>query len=166
MVWAGIVLGVLVLAAAAVLIAGWLLPEAHIAERAASLPRPPREVWALVTDPARAPEWRKEVQRVEMLDTANGSRRWRETGKGGTLTLVEELSEPPRRWITRIDDPELPFGGRWIFTLEPEGSGSRLTIREEGEVYNPIFRFVSRFILGHHATLDAYLGQLSAHLLR
>ena len=31
---------------------------------------------------------------------------------------------------------------------------------EDGEVYNPIFRFVSRFVMGHHATMDRYLRNL------
>jgi len=155
------VLGVLVTAP---FVIGWMLPAAHVAERMRLLPRPPRAVWDLITDVARASQWRKDVQRVELLDAAGGARRWRELGNSGSLTLVEELAEPPRRWITRIDDPALPFGGRWIFSLDAEGSGTRLTIREEGEVYNPLFRFVSRFVMGHHATLDAYLRQLASHL--
>jgi hypothetical protein len=32
-----------------------------------------------------------------------------------------------------------------------------LRVTEDGEVYNPIFRFVSRFILGQTATQDTYL---------
>lgn len=166
MIWVGIALGVLILAAVAVFAIGWMLPEAHIAERTISLPRPPEDVWAAITDVPSAPEWRKDVKHIEMLDTADGALRWRETGKEGTLTLVEELAEPPRRWVIRIDDPELPFGGRWIYSLEAEGSGTRLTLREEGEVYHPIFRFMSRFVMGHHATIDGYLRQLSAHLAR
>jgi hypothetical protein len=33
-------------------------------------------------------------------------------------------------------------------------------ITEDGEVYNPVFRFVSRFILGHTRTMDFYLRAL------
>jgi hypothetical protein len=56
---------------------------------------------------------------------------------------------------------------RWILIagLVVVGSGIMVTlITENGEVYNPIFRFVSRFIMGHTATLDAYLKSLTTAL--
>ena len=40
---------------------------------------------------------------------------------------------------------------------------SRVTITERGWVSNPIFRFVSRFVMGHTSTLDAYLRALGKH---
>ena len=33
----------------------------------------------------------------------------------------------------------------------------RFTITENGEVYNPIFRFLSRYVMGYTATMDRYL---------
>jgi hypothetical protein len=36
-------------------------------------------------------------------------------------------------------------------------NGTSVRITEDGEVYNPVFRFVTRFILGETATIDAYL---------
>jgi hypothetical protein len=65
-----------------------------------------------------------------------------------------------RRHVDRIADPSLPFGGRWIYDLASDGSGTALTITEEGEVYNPVFRFVSRFIMGHTRTIDRYIADL------
>ena len=45
--------------------------------------------------------------------------------------------------------------------MAPDGSGgSVVTITEHGSVYNPVFRFVSRFIMGHTATIDGYLRAL------
>jgi hypothetical protein len=43
----------------------------------------------------------------------------------------------------------------------PTATGSRVTITERGEIYNPIFRFVARFFLGYTATMDAALQALS-----
>jgi hypothetical protein len=37
---------------------------------------------------------------------------------------------------------------------------TRVRITEDGEVYNPIFRFVSRVVMGHTAMLDSYLRAL------
>ena len=41
-----------------------------------------------------------------------------------------------------------------------DDGGSVVTITERGSVYNPVFRFVSRFILGHTATMETYLRSL------
>ena len=41
--------------------------------------------------------------------------------------------------------------------------GLRERITENGEVYNPLFRFVSRFVMGHTRTIDTYLGDVARH---
>lgn len=73
---------------------------------------------------------------------------------------------PPRLLVTRIADSDLPFGGSWTFELEPEGAATRLTITENGEVYNPFFRFMARFVFGHEGTARAYLEDLRRRLQR
>ena len=45
--------------------------------------------------------------------------------------------------------------------LEGEGNATRVTITEYGEVYNPIFRFMSKYIMGHNGTMDGYLTALA-----
>jgi len=80
------------------------------------------------------------------------------------MTMVVESAESPKRMVTRIVDQNLPFGGRWEYDIEPDGpDASRVTITERGWVSNPIFRFVSRFVMGHTATIDAYLRALGKH---
>jgi hypothetical protein len=37
-----------------------------------------------------------------------------------------------------------------------------LRITEDGEIYNPIFRFASRFVLGYARTQEEYLQELGA----
>jgi hypothetical protein len=162
MIWLWLGLGTLALLAAIVLGVGWMLPVAHVATRSLLLQQPPEAVWDAVTDVGRATEWRKNLKRIEVLDSAPGRRRWREIGKDGTLTLVEDEAVRGKSWVTRIDDPALPFGGRWRFEFQPDGEGCRIRITEEGEVYNPAFRFLSRFVFGHAGTLEAYLANLAA----
>ena len=82
---------------------------------------------------------------------------------GRAITYERVESVPPRRMVTRID-PGLPFGGTWTYHLVPEAEGTALTITEDGEVYNPVFRFVSRFVMGHTATIDTYLKYLKIKL--
>lgn len=82
----------------------------------------------------------------------------------GTMTFETETWDPPRRMTARIADENLPFGGAWTYTIEPDGDGSVLTITEDGEVYNPLFRFMSRFVFGHDSTIRGYLEAVQAEL--
>jgi hypothetical protein len=152
-----VALGVLAL----VLVVGWLLPKQHVAARALALHRKPEEVFQLISDFKAAPTWRSDVQQIEMLEAVNGHVRYREKSTNGTITFEVMESNPPSRMVTRIADEGLPFGGRWIFEITPAGEGCRLNITERGEIYNPVFRFVSRFLLGYERTLDAYLQNVS-----
>jgi hypothetical protein len=69
-------------------------------------------------------------------------------------------STPPQRLVVRIADPDLPFGGTWTYELTSQGTGTGLVITERGEVYNPIVRFVARFVFSHIATIRKYLAAL------
>ncbi len=86
--------------------------------------------------------------------------RWREHSGFGPITFRTELVEPPRRFRARIDDEDQPFGGSWTWEVVPAGDGGTVTITERGEVYNPVFRFLSRYVFGHHGTQEAYLRDL------
>ena len=141
---------------------GAALPRDHVAARAARLSAPPERVWALLTDVAAYPRWRGDVTAVELLPPRDGRVAWRETSRHGRITFERVDAEPPHRLITRIVDDGLPFGGQWEYDLAPDGDGTRLVVTERGAVYNPLF--MSRFVFGHTATLDAYLRALGGAL--
>ncbi len=136
-----------------VVVNGYALPKKHVAARAIALRQAPSEVFALVSNFKEAPAWRNDVLEVEMLPSVQGRPRFREKGKNGKLTMEVAESNPPQRLVTRIADPKLPFGGVWIFEIIPTADGCKLNITERGEIHNPLFRLVSRFILGYTATL-------------
>lgn len=146
-----------------VVLTGYALPVEHVASRTATVAQPGDRVFAALTDIDGYPQWRTDVNSVEVLSTAP-PRRWRERGGNGDITFEVTEAQPPSRLVTRIADPDLPFGGTWTYDLAPEGTGTRLTITEHGEVYNPIFRFMSRFVFGHTATMDQFLADLKKHL--
>ena len=109
----------------------------------------------------------EEIRRFPMLEPQEEymlAKRWREHGDNGTITFEIVEARPPARLVRRIADPSLPFGGTWTYELTPHASGTRLTITEAGEVYNPVFRFMSRFVFGHTATMDRFLTDLTARL--
>lgn len=156
--------GVLVvLALAAVVVAaGAALPQRHSATGDISVSAPPDRVFQVVSDVARYPEWRSNVTRVDVL--GSDPVRWREYDGADAITFEVVESAPPSRWRVRIADPDLPFGGTWTYAIDPIPAGTRVTITEDGEVYNPVFRFMSRFVIGHTATIDAFLGDLRRRL--
>lgn len=145
-----------------IVIIGALLPQKHRTTRTITLRQSPEVVWNLISGP---PTWRPEIRKYEELPPREGHRMWRETDKHDQTITYENLeSSPPRRLVNRIADPKLPFGGSWTYEITSEGSGCSLTITEDGEVYNPLFRFVSRFIMGHAATINTYFKDLQTKL--
>jgi len=143
---------------------GALLPVAHVASVRAEYAATPEEVFARISDHGQQSEWRPSVSRVEELEPRDGRPAWREVSKTGPLPMELTESDPPRRMVTTILSEGMPFGGRWIYEVTPGRGGTSLTITEEGEVYNPVFRFVSRFIMGHHGTATRYLEDLGRAL--
>jgi uncharacterized protein YndB with AHSA1/START domain len=158
--WILTVVGVLAAVVAIVVVVGMLLPKEHTARSHATFDAAPDSIWRVLTDVEAFPAWRGDVSRVELLPPSNGHRSWREIGKNGTITFEEVAAEPSRRLVSRIADPNLPFGGSWTYDVVPDSNGTRVTITENGIVYNPVFRFMSRYVFGHHATQEAFLRSL------
>ena len=150
--------GALVLLLVIVAAIGFMLPQNHVASVETVIDSPPPQVFARIADPARYPEWRKDVKRVEMLGAS--PTKWREHGNDDPITYEVIDSQAPERHVVRIADPDLPFGGTWTYELRPEGSATRLVITERGDVYNPIFRFMSRFVFSHTATMERFVAAL------
>ncbi|HEX2338929.1 MAG TPA: SRPBCC family protein [Vicinamibacterales bacterium] len=121
-------------------------------------------VFATITDFARFPEWRSEVRTVELLGDDGRGMRFREDGKHGVVTYRVERRQPDSRLVTRIDDPSLPYGGTWTLEVKPAPEGAALTITEDGEIYNPIFRVLSKVIFSPYATIDIYQSDLRKRL--
>jgi hypothetical protein len=134
--WIAIVAGGLMLVVAGIAAIGSLLPRNHKASRTLRLTRPPADVWPVL------------IQATEASDVP--------------VDVLER--DPPRRLVTRVTEKEKNFGGTWTITIGRTSSGSDVTITEDGWVANLIFRFVSRFLIGHHATMDALLKQVAKTL--
>ena len=139
---------------------GWRLPRSHRASRELIMPGTAESIWAAITDVEAFPAWRVDVKRVQRLPDRDGRRAWVEEGRSGKIIFVVERSDAPRLLVTRIADPELPFGGTWTYDITPVARGARLRITENGEIYNPLFRFMARFIFGYEGTIASYLTAL------
>ena len=133
MKWILIALVVVAAVVAVIAAIGATLPRDHVATRSLAVRRPPEEVWPAIMQATAA--------------------------SGVPVDVVE--SDPPRRQVTRVKDTEKMFGGTWTITITRSPTGSTLTITEDGWVGNPIFRFVSRYVMGHHATMDGMLKDVA-----
>jgi uncharacterized protein YndB with AHSA1/START domain len=117
-----------------VALTGNVLPVNHEASRSAEFARPPDVVFALIADPATYRGW------------------W----QGAEVKTVVVENVPPSRLVTKIVD-ETQFGGTWTFEVASTPSGSRLTITERGEIYNPVFRALAKYAIGYTGTMESFL---------
>jgi ribosome-associated toxin RatA of RatAB toxin-antitoxin module len=161
-----IVLGALAAVVLTVVIVGWMLPVNHRASRRVSVHANSHDVFALVERVDTYPQWQTGVQRVEVMPS-NGSNtplKFRVDGSNGPILFELSEREPDERIVTRIADTTLPFGGKWTYEIAPSDGGASLRITEDGEVYNPVYRFASRFVFGYTRTIDQYLRDVSSKL--
>jgi hypothetical protein len=122
-------------------IVGYLLPVAHEASRSAEFNKPPAVVYSLISDVTNYSEWWPENQ--------------------AKVEVVEAVA--PETFVTRIVG-ETDFGGTWTMQIVPTSAGSRLTITERGEIYNPIFRTLARFVFGYTSSMESCLAAAQRRL--
>lgn len=122
-------------------IVGYFLPVAHEASRSVELNRPPDQVFALIENPQTYQAW------------------WEDADV--QTEVIERV--PPSKLVTKIVG-ETQFGGTWTFEVVPTSSGSRLTITERGEIYNVVFRTLTRFVFGYTGTMESFLAAAGAKL--
>jgi hypothetical protein len=141
-----------------VVVVGMALPKAHTSSRTALFKSTPEQLFALIDGPQT---WRSNVRKYELVADPKGLRRWRETdGHGQTITYEAVERQPPTLLKTRIITPNLPYSGTWTLNLGQGNGSTVLRITEQGEVYNPVFRFISRFVIGQNRTIETYLRDL------
>ena len=137
---------------------GLLLPREHVATAEATIAAPPERVTELVRQVEDQPRWRPAVKRVEVLSRGPDGLRYREHGDDVITFLFRE--ETQGRFLSTIADERLPFGGAWTIEVRPAPGGAEVRVREDGVVKDPLYRFFSRFVFGHTATMRAYLADL------
>ena len=159
--WALILIGGLLVLVALSVAIGWFLPVKHTASRTVRYQQTPQAVWQVITDYAAIPSWWDWSQKAERLPDREGQEAWKEINKfGDTVTMETIESDPPRKLVRKIVDEDLPFGGTWTWEIQLVDGGCTVTITEDGEIYNPFFRFMARFVFGYRGTMDAYLTAL------
>lgn len=156
------ILGGLLLCGLLVYVVGLFLPADHVAEGERVVAGSVEAAATRIREVEAHPKWRRGVKSIEIVRREPDALLYREHGPHGPMLFRFREVEPGRRFESVIADDQLPFGGRWIITLEPTEGGTKMRIREEGVVRSPVFRTLSRFVFGHEGTLRAYLDDLAA----
>lgn len=166
MIWILYVVGGLAALVVVMALVGLRMPAEHVAARRARLGVPADKVWRALVDLDAQPSWRPGLRKLEQLPPKDGKPSFREITSQGVITYaIDEERAPvaniPGLRVTRIADDRLPFGGRWIYELAPDGT---LTITEDGFVKNPVFRFLARTVFSQAATIEQFLRGLASHV--
>lgn len=157
MKWILIVLGILLSLIGVVLLIGYLLPEKHKATVSRTFKNPPSEVWRYIFDFGNYVDWRSGLKDVK-IETEDS---WIETNdRNEQLTFKIIEAREPERMMTKIMDEKLPFGGTWTIEISTGEDGTTVTITENGEIYNAMFRFFAHFVFGYESTIKQYLDDL------
>lgn len=151
--------GGLVVLVALMAVVGAMLPRDHHVTRKARYHVAPAALYAVLAGP---PDWRTGVKSYGELPDRDGRRQWWEEDSHRQKIAYEIVEAiPPERLVTRIAQPGLPFGGGWTFEIATlPGGGAELRVREDGEIYNVIFRFLARFVFGYTGSIETYLHDL------
>lgn len=120
---------------------GFFLPVSHVASRSAEFDKPVEQVFALMSNPAAYEQW------------------W----LGATVKSEVVEMVPPSKVVTRVVG-ETQFGGTWTIDITPTPAGSRVTITERGEIYNVLFRALSKLVLGYTRTMESCLAAAQKRL--
>ncbi len=169
-----------------VVLAGGLLPREHRVSQSAVVAAPPARAFALLADVAGAASWQGDVYEIvpvasaetvsmepaasveptePMASTAPAAQteQFREIGKRGAQRVQLISAKSPAELTIARRGGGVAFRGTWHYRLQPVDEGTRITVTERGEIPNPVFRLLSRVIVGRDRALDAQLTALKAH---
>lgn len=152
----------LMLLLAALVLVGGLMSREHTVTREAEIAAAPAAVFAVIADLEAMSTWRPGVVQVKRLADDAGRPVYREASVYGPVTYVVSEARPPEHLVLDMVGPGID--STWTFDLAPAGSGTRLTIREQAQIENPMVRFLSRFVTGHGKNVQAYLDALVRHV--
>ena len=98
-----------------------------------SIPAPPEAVWAVISDPERhIRTLPPSVSDAQVLESGEITCVVSAMGRSEPMRVRRTVLEPPRRLVEeRVDGKR---AGRTEFLIEPEGSGSRVTLNADIEL--------------------------------
>ena len=162
--WVGAALGAVAFLALVSIGWGTSLPIDHSATCSATYSVSRALVWQAVDDDIGSARWRSNIARIESAPDVDGHEYYTEFDRSGKSMILVETDGSPGSTIVRtiVEQPGAAFGGSWTYRVVDDRSGAKVTIVENGEVYNPIFRLAAR-LTGYTSTMQQYLVDLGDH---
>ena len=152
------VVGTLVVLLGVMALLGARLPKKHRATVRVAVPgASAADLYARISDVAAWPSWNRTVRNVERLPDHAGHEHWLVHDTNGKLPSAVIERTPPSRFVTELSDAKLPFGGRWIWDI----ADGTVSVTEDGEVRNLVFRFLARHVFGYTSTMEKTLASLA-----
>ncbi len=161
--WIFVVSAVLIAPFLIATLIGCCLSRWHVFSRSIVIKQSPRTLWESITVFERMPAWWPVmVERLADRDGRAAYRVWFLNGKHRTQPITIEVVEAnaPTRFATKIGSEKGPFQGRWVYELNEEDGGCRVTLTEHGEVRNPFVRAMYRIMTDKAQFVDSYLACL------
>ena len=127
---------------------------------------PPAAVWRLLTDHAVEPQWLPAFGSVVRQADIGGHEVWTHTSpdQAFSFTVMTVSAIPERRYerlLLRDHQPRnQSWDGRWIYELEPSGSGTRLRVTEYGWTDGFPFFIMQRLVANPDAFLKFYVNRI------
>jgi hypothetical protein len=147
---------------------GATMPVDHSVSITGTVSAPPAKVFALITNIAAGPTWRKEVKSVEVLPKNNSRDAWIEDlGSNGKMQFLALTTVPPGpngHAVRKVETKEPSYGGSWTYDLTPgpDANTTILKITEIGYINPPFYRFLTAYVFGPAKNLKDYMGELQA----
>jgi hypothetical protein len=163
----------LVMAAAGLGVMGFMAfaRRDHKVEVIATYPKSPRSaVWRMLTDHGSEPKWLPVFGTVARQADIAGHQVWTHTSRDRSfsatvMTLSAVPEERYERLLLRDNQPRRQsWDGRWLYELEPAGSGTRLRITEYGWTDGFAFYIAQRVLADPDAFLKYYARMIGSAL--
>ena len=162
--WLFAALGVIVVLATGVLVAGISLPEQHQFVRTLKSAQKPEAVFKVLGDVSGFPRWNRNLQTVQIIAPVEGHEATRQTFNNGmVMTIVTSESVRPTHLVRTMVDSGGPFSGSWTYDIKANATGCDVVLTENGRYPNPLFRVMAR-IFGLTKYADEHLQDLSTKL--
>ena len=142
---------------------GRSVPAERELERSVVVAAPVVEVWTLLGDLARRPSWHPGVRAIARIEDREGQAVWREVTFDGDRFdwLVVESAAPHRLVLATAAPEQIGMDARWTWELAAEGEGTRVSLREQSRIDNPVWRGAYVLRYGPDATVEGELDALT-----
>jgi len=126
-----------------------------------TLDRPPEQVYGLLTDYERLPEWFRACEAVE-IKRKDDHTLWVGTFANGEVASVLGMAvDPPARLLWRFTSENRHVSGLWEFDLTPQAGGTQLSLKTSGVAHHWFYRLTSESIIDDEEHIREFLNALT-----